>query len=456
MSTWKSQPRPGNWRQLALVSTPLCLLCACQSLNSPGGTAFWLMDTGPSIASQVNPLETATTRDTPPPVAAPAAVHDGLAPIRESDSARQASETRAFSDIPDVVTQTVLGSSDIRMSHPHVAPRRGFSVNVPLAADCFPASEVDSLCAPAMESDFRPSDEYLCDGGDQQTQVRVNRNWEVSGLDLEDTVAHYDTLDGRTIVTPSNSVCIYAPRFAAVRQVVLASEDALLLTMQAINAPVPAIIDDATRRAALVDQPLPPLRDVGLQGPIAVRHRTRGIDLQNALPVVELVRDFAVHEDFQIVRLGIHQRSQRAEVERYAEAALVWTDNLAPEVMLDAEPAEVDVTVEKIGTEYHIGLEGSPRLRVIKLASTGAALPGEEVTFTLRFDNTGEQAIGNVTIMDNLTTRLEYVDDSAECSRKADFFVEDNQGESLALRWEIRDPIRPGDGGIIRFRCRVR
>ena len=47
-----------------------------------------------------------------------------------------------------------------------------------------------------------------------------------------------------------------------------------------------------------------------------------------------------------------------------------------------------------------------PRLRLIKLASTGNALPGEEVEFTLRFDNIGDQVIGNVTIVDNLTTRL--------------------------------------------------
>jgi hypothetical protein len=29
-----------------------------------------------------------------------------------------------------------------------------------------------------------------------------------------------DTIDGRTVITPSNKVCIYAPRFAAIREVV--------------------------------------------------------------------------------------------------------------------------------------------------------------------------------------------------------------------------------------------
>ena len=50
--------------------------------------------------------------------------------------------------------------------------------------------------------------------------VGVGRQWEVRGLEMEDTVRIYDTLDGRTLVTPSNEVYIYSPRFAAVRQVV--------------------------------------------------------------------------------------------------------------------------------------------------------------------------------------------------------------------------------------------
>jgi len=64
-----------------------------------------------------------------------------------------------------------------------------------------------------------PSNEYLCDGGDFGLPVGVRADWTVDGLEQEDAVAHYDTLDGRIVVTPSNRVCVYAPRFAAVRRV---------------------------------------------------------------------------------------------------------------------------------------------------------------------------------------------------------------------------------------------
>ena len=65
-----------------------------------------------------------------------------------------------------------------------------------------------------------PSDEYLCDGGDYVTPAGVQADWTIQGLEQEDAISHYDTADGRVLVTPSNRVCIYAPRFAAVRRVV--------------------------------------------------------------------------------------------------------------------------------------------------------------------------------------------------------------------------------------------
>ena len=71
---------------------------------------------------------------------------------------------------------------------------------------------------PAIKGPW-PPDEYVCDGGDLNHDVYVKPDWTVVGLDQQDTVAHFDTLDGQTLVAASNCVCVYAPRFAAVRQV---------------------------------------------------------------------------------------------------------------------------------------------------------------------------------------------------------------------------------------------
>ena len=94
-------------------------------------------------------------------------------------------------------------------------------------------------------------------------------------------------------------------------------------------------------------------------------------------------------------------------------------------------------------------------LRVTKVASKIAAELGEEVEFTIRFDNLSSKPVGNVTLVDNLTGRLQYVPGSAECSLKATFIEKKNEGGSLLLRWEVTDPVKPFKGGIIRFKCKV-
>ena len=60
------------------------------------------------------------------------------------------------------------------------------------------------------------------------------------------------------------------------------------------------------------------------------------------------------------------------------------------------------------------------------------------MAFTLRFDNCGDQPIGNVVIVDSLSTRLEYVPDSAECSLDAKFSTQPNEGGSAG------GPLRAG------------
>jgi uncharacterized repeat protein (TIGR01451 family) len=111
---------------------------------------------------------------------------------------------------------------------------------------------------------------------------------------------------------------------------------------------------------------------------------------------------------------------------------------------------------EKLESVYRVETEGHAKLRLIKVASTPFAKSGEEVWFTLRFDNLGDQVIGNVTIIDSLSTRLEYVPDSAQCSREASFSTQPNEGDSSVLRCEIKDPLEAGQGGVIRFCCKVR
>ena len=95
-----------------------------------------------------------------------------------------------------------------------------------------------------------PPDEYLCDGGDAATRVVVSRQRQVSGLDPEDTVAHFDTLEGNTVVTPSNSVCLYAPRFAAVRKISEPLQEQLLEHSEWFEQPLTVQTNEAASGGA--------------------------------------------------------------------------------------------------------------------------------------------------------------------------------------------------------------
>src|SRR5204863_3687205 len=158
------------------------------------------------------------------------------------------------------------------------------------------------------------------------------------------------------------------------------------------------------------------------------------------------------YANLQIIRTGEVSDAEKPRLERAMESAIALTGVQAPQVVFGVKAAHAEVGVRQPGLVYQTNGPEHPKLRLIKCASTGNALPGEEVEFTLRFDNIGDQVIGNVTIADNLATRFEYVPGSAKTSVDADLITESNDAGSLVLRWEIKDPVKPGEGGSLRFK----
>jgi uncharacterized repeat protein (TIGR01451 family) len=299
-------------------------------------------------------------------------------------------------------------------------------------------------------------EEFLCDGGDQHLRVQVNHDWTVRGLDQEDTVVHYDTLAGGTNVEPSNCICIYAPRFAAVRKTVGPTQARLRQRSAGVDVDLGIAQQDEVDITSTVLQPLQPGRNIGIKQPIIYADADLPGEVGRLKIVAGLENGFLPYENLQIIRTGEYDQSEKARLAESIEAAIAWTHNLEAEAVIAGQVPLVQegiVRPEELDTSEPVG---TPRMRICKLASRRDALPGEIVQFTLRFDNTGTQPVGNVTIIDHLTTRLEYVPGSAECSLDANFITTEIEGESLVLRWEIIEPMQPGEGGIIRFQCRVR
>lgn len=302
-----------------------------------------------------------------------------------------------------------------------------------------------------------PQDEYLRDGADQGLPVAVAPDWEIRGLEPEDTIAHYDTLDGRTLVEPSNRVHIYSPRFGAVRQVVSMVQNEQRNQSAGVYTPTKLTLYDESQGAASSKQQLQADRQIGSK--LASTYRTRlGRDVVSTGVGPESFQNhFKAFENVRAIRTGQLVESEMAFLAQGVDAAVAWTHKQAVQIILDRQCAAAEVSDTKLETVYTINSPpGNPKLRLIKVASTQFAEPGDIIDFTLRFDNIGNQPIGNVTVVDNLPTRLVFIPGSAQASVKARFSTEANEALSEALRWEIEDPVAPGAGGIIRFRCRVR
>ncbi len=321
-------------------------------------------------------------------------------------------------------------------------------------------------CPPGMTASAMPrtgncrpyaNDEFLVDGGDFDPQVRVGDNWEVLGLTPEETVAHFDTLDGRTIVEPSNRICIYAPRFSAVRSVVGVLQNDQIDRLGDINKPVQLVRFDEIQEPVSSKQHIQPIRRTGEQPPLAFISKQGDGAVSKAVGPRSFQDAFQPYENIKIIRAGQADQAESAWLVQGVDAAITWSYDQAVQVILDKQTAQTDVGVQDAQVTYTVDQPpANPKLRLIKIASTKTAKPGEIVDFTLRFDNVGNQLIGNVTIIDNLTTRLEYVAHSVQCNLASEFIVKKNSVGSDILRWELKEPLEKAEGGIIRFQCRVR
>jgi uncharacterized repeat protein (TIGR01451 family) len=301
-----------------------------------------------------------------------------------------------------------------------------------------------------------PHDEYLEDGGDREVQVNLGRDGDVGGLDQEDTVAIYDTLDGRTVIKPSNRVCLYAPRFAAVRKVTSAVQTLQNDQPIGVELPLRTNLHREELGATTAIQPQRPAGGIATKQPSIERVREDAWPAISRQPVAAIDGGLAMYENLRVIRQGIFEESEKARLMQAIDAAIVWSHDQAVQVVLDGRQAVSVTSDQKAQVTYRVDEPEHPCLRIIKIASTKAAKPGDIVEFTIRFDNLGDQTIKRVVLMDSLTTRLEYVAGTSKSSRAADFSTEENEGDSLVLRWEFVDPLPVGQGGLVRFHCRVR
>ncbi len=311
-------------------------------------------------------------------------------------------------------------------------------------------------CAPEPAKPSMPKDEYLCDGGDFKNQAFFTQNRTATGVEPRDAVIGFVEPKGARIL-PTNIVCIYAPRFAMVRNSVGANENIKI---------EPLLENDLTQRQDLLRYRVPPQRLTQNQAAELNRHRSRPSEAAarvkttstaqiRILQGYDIVTQSASHTKVEKVLIQKERRAakqfinkQRAIAIKTLEiAVLTGIVEGASETTMKWKPQELD------------GVELPPKrpgMGVFKRVSVTEAEPGDEVEYTIYYRNLGNTTIRAASILDSLLPRLEYVDGSAMGPKGTVFTLRPNDAGSSELRWDLADDLIPGAEGYVSFKAKVR
>jgi uncharacterized repeat protein (TIGR01451 family) len=251
-------------------------------------------------------------------------------------------------------------------------------------------------------------DECLADGGDTKKIIGIGPKEKVTGLDPSDTAIEFTTPKGKKVI-PSNRVCLCVPRFIALRVEVMLAENTLTQIAQA-------------------------------------RHQTNlTMRVKNRLFAFDAYRVDGM--------LGVQSR--------YRPNGLIGTFGVAAVDQFSGKPMAVAV---QNGTKIVADVRELEELNATdcKMMLTKWVEPqfpekiGEEVTFFLKYHNGTNTTISDVVISDSLTARLEYIPDSTKSDRGCTFTTEPNEAGSVILKWALDGKLKPGEGGLIKFKARIR
>ncbi len=327
---------------------------------------------------------------------------------------------------------------------------------MPVQDDGSPIHDPSASWVTGGDHDRYP-DEFILDGGDRDYPVHYDAYHRL-GLDTEDTVAEFRDSDGKPRTQPTNRVAIYGPRFGSVRSVTTPSGDVQIARVagmqdRVVDSGVGTRVgpDDYTRNDKLRG-----VQTRSRAGGVETREWERGVF--NTSRLVAHLKLLNLRQDLSYWTQGKLEQSDKARLAYGIDAALLWTRNENPVVTAQIESAgQVEVkfrAAEMVGTEPEENEPG--RLKVLKLADRKTAQPGDTITFVIRYDNYGERPLHDLRLVDNLTPRLEYIEDSATSDRAGEINVVDNEEGSLVLTFKLDKPLPGKTGGVVTFQCKVR
>lgn len=301
----------------------------------------------------------------------------------------------------------------------------------------------------------RYPDEYLFDGGDRGARVHYDSGTRL-GVETEDTFAEYIDHTGQQHVRASNPVAVYAPRFAAVRTMTGPEQDVTIDRL--------AMAKDANPGAEFHGQ-LAIATSNRRSKASGLRTRQRGSELDTVdVGIAMRTNEKAVGNVFVLKALKrrrvqeqvVFDHAYQAIRARRIQKAGEWSVKRYPVIQaVNAAAMEMEVAF-KPQVHIHIDEEHNKgALRIIKMVDAETAVPGDIITFTIEFENTGGKELYNVRVIDNLTPRLQFIEDSAGSDTKGRVIVEENNAGSKMLIFQLDGKLEAGAKGAVEFKARV-
>jgi len=325
-----------------------------------------------------------------------------------------------------------------------------------LAGGCEPCHVVSLPCPPPPTV----GPWFVCDGGDGCAPATPVGPDGLGNLTAGDTVARFRADDNgpdnhEVHIAVSDTACVYAPRFASVREVVRPFEEAApqgprgmaLDTIVGEHLDLQLVRGDTHARAAA-----------------GARQALPGFAVTERLGALAVDQGNLVHEDGSHVRPAAHAADDLAELERRAARPLVavgfdvpvaWTCIRQANVLVGDRAAEV-VAADRGTATLRFESPGRAELTLCKRAGSDTARSGDELDFTIVLLNSGDRSLADIVLVDALPGRLELIRGSPAASLPADIdtVTADDGGE--VVRWRFTEPLPPGESGFVRFRTRVR
>ena len=300
----------------------------------------------------------------------------------------------------------------------------------------------------------------ICDGGDNGAPAKAVGDAGLGNLTSGDTVARYrpagDADDADEVcLAISNCTCVYAPKFASVRQVSMPSERA---------APV-GVLGLAQEDLLAAEVRLDPVRDrVQNISPEAARRAEPGVGLEERLGPLAVdqaeLPDGTDRAEAHAARIAEVQQMRADRLQSPLQVVgfdvpMAWTCVKAANVLVNAQTPQV-VSSHRGTATLRFEEPGRAELTLCKQAGSDTARVGEELDFTIFVLNSGDRALDDIVLVDTLPDRLTLIPESPAASLPADVSTETADDGSVVVKWRFRDPLPAGASGFVRFRTLVR